>query len=233
MHDPFTNREVSIFDQVTHVQFQEHTTDQTNFYEKVDAEGVPITLKVEDKDIQLLRGEKELESFIYDHVIAPKFNTQAELINELFDIITPAGLITINYGEAFMQDNVTETVIAAANTPVKVLGTTTSGFINNFEHTSNRLTYKGKETRIFDFIAAISASRVGGGSEDYTFYLAINGIVQNKTHQRRNLTADGGSITVTGLLELNTDDYVEVWAENNGGTANALIEDMNYNTLLA
>lgn len=241
----FKNREVTILDQSSHIQFgsvegsESPSETEILFYEKIDSDGVPLSLVVEDDQFTINRGSNsegtQLETFLFSDVVEPKFDTPEELATNLFRIfndIPTAGVSGEVYGEVHMHDNATETIIATSNTPVKVLGITSAGKLNKFIHTNNRLTYIGSETIVFPFSCTISASRVGGGSEDYTFYLAINDVVQNKTHIRRTLTSTGGSISLTSLLELETNDYVELWVENNTGTGDTLIEDMNYNTLI-
>lgn len=87
-HDPFENRQVTLIDEGAQVKFSEHDSDDVRFIEKV-IDDVEVVVTVEDKDIILSRGPlsegEELERFIYDHVIEPKFNTQDELIDWLFD----------------------------------------------------------------------------------------------------------------------------------------------------
>lgn len=227
-HDPHQNREVSIFDKDTHIQFMEHQSDDADFYVKVDPAGVPISLRVEDKVFTLLRGEDELQRFIYDDVIEPKFNTEQELIDALFDIIK-VGVSSVSYGEAHMQDNVTDTAVALIDTPVKVLGITTAGLLSNFIHTNNRIAFTGLIDTVFTITATISAIKIGGGVDPFTFYIAKNGVIEVKSHIGRELDPNGGAIALSILIELSKDDYVEVWAENNGSNADLRVTDMNLN----
>lgn len=88
MHDAHENRQISIFDKGTDLEFAEHTFDDARFYSKIDKDGIPITLLVKDKDFFFKRGEKILEKFIYDEVIEPKFDIQEELISFLFDVLS-------------------------------------------------------------------------------------------------------------------------------------------------
>lgn len=95
MHDAFENRQVSIFDKGTDLEFAEHKFDGARFHEKVGKDGVEITLLVQDKNFFLKRGETILEQFIYDEVIEPKFDTEEELITFLFDAINGTGTIPL------------------------------------------------------------------------------------------------------------------------------------------
>ncbi len=60
------------------------------------------------------------------------------------------------YGSMYISTAI-ETVVAAQNTPLKALGTTTAGdALRDFTHAANRLTYTGVPDREFTVIVAIS-----------------------------------------------------------------------------
>lgn len=219
--------EITITDTTSDVTFFDNLIKVNTEMQVINEEFHFLETKVDEA------GDNEIVTTIIPaaEVTDPAGNTETKagiIQGYLEDIPLPTGILA--FGEVFMQDNLTNTVISVINTPVKVLGATMAGNLADFEHSDNRITYRGDETKVFHFVAAMSASRVGGGSEDYTFYFAVNDIVQNKTHIRRTLTSSGGSISLTGLLSLDTNDYVELWVENNSGTGDALVEDINYNT---
>ncbi len=82
-HDDFKNRQVSIIDKGTHIEFVEHQFDEVRFLEKVE-DKVRLSILVEGKNFFIKRGEENLEEFIFDHVIEPKFDTQEQLTDFLF-----------------------------------------------------------------------------------------------------------------------------------------------------
>lgn len=134
------------------------------------------------------------------------------------------------FGEYFIVNNAVETVIAAVNTPVKATAATSVGEISaDFAHSANRLTYNGTETRTFKIDAAITALRgTGSGSPKFAFYIALNGAVISKSKIIRDVGGNAqAAINAQALLQLSTNDIIEVWVENTTDTANLLIEELN------
>lgn len=95
----FKNREVTILDKGLQIQFNsefgEDNPDETVFYDKTDSGGVPLSLLVEGGLYSFIRGANgvgdTLETFIFDDVINPKFDTEEDLTNFLFAIISTEG----------------------------------------------------------------------------------------------------------------------------------------------
>ncbi len=109
------------------------------------------------------------------------------------------------------------TVIASANTPVKVAGTTTAS--NLFRVTmpsNNTLTYKGTKTRTFMVICSISCN-AAGSSKFFTFSIAKNGVILTESKQKFKIISntDQPQVTISCTVSLATNDYVELWVENN------------------
>ncbi len=122
-----------------------------------------------------------------------------------------------------------ETSIAGVNTPVKVAGTTTEGAkLRDFTHTNGRLTYTGAPIRAFIITAALSFT-VAANSKVIAFHIAKNGtpIAASEQHRKAGIGADVGSTTVLVEVELNTDDYVELFVENTTDDTNATVLFMN------
>ncbi len=114
------------------------------------------------------------------------------------------------------------TVIPAANTPVKMAGTTTSGVLNKMSMPlNNRITYLG-----VDDMRALCIANVGvDGAANNNFiniYIAVNGVVQpiSRTQMQTDGGADPGHATSYLLTTLSINDFVEIWAENTSGAAN-------------
>lgn len=141
---------------------------------------------------------------------------------------TGGGGGTATYAEAYMNDNVTVTVITTINTPVKVLGTTTAGDLADFTHTSNRLTYTGTTTKKFMVEAIASINPASGLGIDYSTYIAVNGVIKASS-KNRAFSSAGSQIPINSacLCELATNDYVEVWIENNDNTVNVTMTQLN------
>jgi hypothetical protein len=135
---------------------------------------------------------------------------------------------TAEIGNYFMTNNAISTVISTIDTPVKVLGATTANTINQkFTHTDNRLTYVGALIRDFQVTATVSLT--SGNNNIIGVYVAKNGTVINSS-EMYSTTSSGGrseSITCQTILELNQNDYVEIFVENSSSTTNITVEYLN------
>ena len=128
----------------------------------------------------------------------------------------------------YMHSNATTTVISSTNTPVKVLGTTTSSSITQkFTNTNNRATYVGSITRIFKVTAC--ASCTSGNNNIVGFYIAKNGVISSDSEIYTTTSGTGKSenISIQTLISLSENDYIEMWVENNSSITNVLVSDLN------
>lgn len=135
---------------------------------------------------------------------------------------------TAEVSQYYMNGNTTTTVISATNTPTKVLGTTTNSAITQkFTHTNNRATYVGSLTRVFLVKATLSLE--SGTNNQIGCYIAKNGSVSTESEIYSTTSGTGRSenVTVQTLLELSTNDYVEIFVENATAITNVLVTDLN------
>jgi len=122
-----------------------------------------------------------------------------------------------------------ETNIAAANTPIKVAGTTTGlNFFRTSSPVDNRLVYKGTKTRFFSYTVSMSVT-AASNNKNFSFYLAKNGVILPESMQRRKIAtgADIGSISLSGVVEMATNDYIEIWVENINDATDITAESLN------
>ena len=132
------------------------------------------------------------------------------------------------YGEVHMQNNATNTVIAAANTPVKVAGVTSNGdSSSDITLGSNIITYTGAETKTFSIEAAANLLRIGFGGNDGTLYIARNGAVVLKSAIQLTMNGQERPAPIQCFLDLAQNDFVEVWVENNTNGNDVRVEHMN------
>lgn len=133
------------------------------------------------------------------------------------------------YGDYFMVTP-TLTTIPAVNTPVKISGTTGSdvNLLRFFTAMTNRLTYTGSEPGIFQLEASLSADAVAT-QVNCAFYFAVNGSIVPQSAQRRRLAnlPDIASISLTKLLALSPNDFVEVWVANETDATNITVTELN------
>jgi hypothetical protein len=138
------------------------------------------------------------------------------------------GVTQSTYGEYYIS-SITATSIGTTGTFVKVSGTTTAGFLSNFTHpASNRLTYTGTATRKFLVAAALSFH--GTATNDYKFAfhkntssLLIPSIISTTGAGAGNLA----HVSIQTIVELSTNDFIEVFVTNADATNSATIDFMN------
>ena len=125
------------------------------------------------------------------------------------------GAAQSGYGSYSMHDNATVTTIASVDTPVKVAGTTLVGAsIALFTHADNRLTYTGPTTHEF-MVTAVGAV-TAANNKALGIYIAKNGTPIGESEMY--VTGAGTTALVNWstqhLVEMATNDYVEIWVEN-------------------
>lgn len=135
---------------------------------------------------------------------------------------------TAELGNYYMLNNATATTISQTETPVKIAGTTTANAINQkFSHTDNRLTYTGSLIR--DFQISANASFTSGNNQVIGLYVAKNGSVIASSEMYATTSGSGRaeSINCQTIVELNENDYVEMWIENETSASNITVEYLN------
>jgi len=121
------------------------------------------------------------------------------------------------------------TTFAAINTPVKVLGTTTSSSLFRMTHpANNRLQYGGSKTRTFTATGSMSITQ-SNNNRYFSFYLAKNGVIIPESRQDIKVVSstDQVSLTITSRVVLAPGDYVEVWVANQTSTTDVTVQTMN------
>jgi len=130
------------------------------------------------------------------------------------------------YGELYLT-TIIETAIAAADTPTKVLGTTTDGFLSNFSHSNGRLTYTGTATR--KFYVSVSLSFHGANGTEYSFSVAKDATPIDASKLQATATGPTNLAHVSSqcIIELLTNEFIEVFVENVVDSADVTIDQMN------
>ena len=135
---------------------------------------------------------------------------------------------TAEIGNLYMLNNTTTTVISGSGVPTKVLGTTTANVINQkFSHSNNRLTYTGGLIR--DFQVSVTTSLTSGNNNVIGVYVAKNGTIITESEMYGTTSSSGRaeSISCQTILEMQENDYIEIWVENNTASQNITVEYMN------
>jgi len=131
-----------------------------------------------------------------------------------------------HYGQVTLQDNSTDTVIAATATPVLVLGTWVVGSVGNFTGTTaGRLTYTGTATSVLSVHASITIEPVSGNNnQDLSVYLAKNGSIVATTRISA-IISNGASqnLSFSSNESFATNDFIEIFVRNATSTANVTV----------
>jgi len=123
---------------------------------------------------------------------------------------------------ASLTSNVTETVITTINTPVKVAGTWVIEREARFiVDATGRLTYIGERDIVLPLDATITINSASGTNKDITGYIALNGsIINNSQVISRVGATDPRNISLHWQQNMSTNDYIELFVENNSDTIN-------------
>jgi hypothetical protein len=140
---------------------------------------------------------------------------------------------TSNVGHYFMQGNATATTVGVGNQNVwfKAAGTTTVGIGNSprwSTATTNRLTYVGTLTGDF-ILTAVGAIQTTANNITLTVGVAKNGVIQTESAIAvRAVTANQPfNFSVQDLIEVEVNDYFEIFVRNESGTQNITVSDLN------
>ncbi len=130
----------------------------------------------------------------------------------------------------YMNDNVTATSLPVVSTYYKISGTTTVSKQQKFTGTNNRLTYTGKEAFTSKIIAVVGA-KSPANSADFSIAIAKNGVIVPFPNGSMSASSNNQSFQITLIteLDLQTNDYIEVFVRTNNNNTNTLtIGDMQF-----
>lgn len=123
------------------------------------------------------------------------------------------------FGTIFIDSGDEDETSLSEDTPVKADGTTTLVDANDVDMpANNRLRYTGTDTQTF-FVSCNISKQADGNKKQYLYSIRKNGsdvpsILAAEHHVEGNSSNELNSTTITGTVELATNDYVELWVEN-------------------
>ncbi|NRD22710.1 hypothetical protein HNV10_05630 [Winogradskyella litoriviva] len=133
----------------------------------------------------------------------------------------------INLAASVGSGEVTSFTGTGTSSRTKVNGATTSNNLLRFTRDgNNKIIYKGHKTRYFQVATSVSYQ----SSADFILilYLAKNGVVLPETKVYGYYTGSGIlALPVIGTVELEKDDYIEIYAERYSGSGNMLTVSLN------
>lgn len=114
----------------------------------------------------------------------------------------------------------------------KISGTTTSNNLFRFTRDGdNKIIYQGNKTRYFQVNASVSYQ--GGNDLTVILYIAKNGsvITETKVYGKGTtgflVTSGILALPIVGTVQLNKNDYIEIWAERYEGSGNMQTVSLN------
>ena len=124
-------------------------------------------------------------------------------------------VVEIAYGSLYFSTPVETTNVTA--TPIKCAGTTTAMQNRYFTAGTNRLTYTGTRALYFNVLATLSMT--ASAATEIKIFLYKNGSLITGTEIIRQVAtaADEGAGATQGIVQLATDDYVELWCQTDDG----------------
>lgn len=167
---------------------------------------------------------KERAEVIKDETSA-NTNTALRVGGLLTDMCDQFDTAYANYFD-FSSESVT--TITTIDTYVKLNTSTTLGFSRNgLAHTNNRITRTGASTRVFRLEGILSASSGNNNVIHVAFFK--NGTILPSSEQDGTIGVTGKSTAIPFhcLIELTTNDFIEVYVKNSSGTANITLHNVN------
>ncbi len=133
-------------------------------------------------------------------------------------------------GQMYYTNNTAANPIVTQNVFEKINGTTTASSINQkFSHTSNRLTYTGGLVRSFKVTAFVSANSVTTANALILVRIAKNGVTIAESEAQATTSAinRNEAFPCQAIIEMTTNDYVEMWVSNVSSALNILATELN------
>ncbi|GGG43963.1 hypothetical protein [Bizionia arctica] len=137
------------------------------------------------------------------------------------------GSITNGFGQTFNNGNA-RNLAGNSNTN----STTAVNLMRVSSPVDNRITYLGKKTRTFQINASLSIRGENGLGNYYAFFIRKNGsttLTETNTLMRVNNVDDVSSNSITGTVELDPNDYIEIWVKRLTGTGSTEIAVFSLN----
>jgi hypothetical protein len=135
------------------------------------------------------------------------------------------------FGEIYTEDNVTETVISTIGTFTQVTIFDTNGESNNTtpDHTSDDITIT--EAGRYMITCSMAVGSAGGSANTLHIHVAKNNdsVEFANVHAHRRMSGgagDKGSVSLSGIVNLQVDDTIELWITNDTSTQNYVVEDV-------
>lgn len=131
----------------------------------------------------------------------------------------------------YMENNAIVSDIVTAGAYIKIAGTTISGMDSRFTNTNNRATYTGSKTRTFE-ISAIATITSASDGDNVAIRIHKNGTAipgSRSVGVTRVVlgTNKADNIKTQTIVELATNDFIEIFVANLTDTSDVTVADLN------
>ena len=134
---------------------------------------------------------------------------------------------TATVANYYMSNNAVATDVVSSGAAVKAAGTTTAGEFIKFTHTNNRATYVGALTQ--KFLVTSTLTLTSGNNNQVGIYVSKNGalIGESEVYSTTSGAGRAENISVQAIVQLTTNDYIEVWVENSAANTDITVSYLN------
>jgi hypothetical protein len=129
----------------------------------------------------------------------------------------------------YMVNNATLTDVVTQGVAVKIAGTTTQGSLaQKFTFTNNRATYVGAITRDFKVQAVVTVI-AATANKQIGLYIrkTTNLVTESEQYVTTNANSRAEAITIQAFVNLATNDYIEIWVENDTDNTDVTVSFLN------
>jgi len=135
-----------------------------------------------------------------------------------------------SYGSLYISASAATTP-AGAGTPLKALGTTTSGGLRNFTMpANNRLLYSGTPTLHVSGTCSFTSS-TASANKTLSYYAyhyddsaGSGAVIASSQMQRRHSNTDVGTGALHFHVDMDVNDYIEIWVANETDTTDFTLD---------
>jgi hypothetical protein len=149
----------------------------------------------------------------------------ANMSNEIKASVNALYIAYVNY---FDFSSASVTTIAQTDTWYKLNTSTTEGFSNNgLVHSNNRVTWTGESTSVFKIEGIVSVESGNNNQVHVAFFK--NGELWPCSEQDATTSGAGkaSNIAFHCLIELDTNDFIEVYTKNATATTSITLDNVN------
>lgn len=175
----------------------------------------------------------------YDDASAPRIlgvQSDGDIVEVDPSTLGGGGSSTSAHGTIYIATGDEDETNLSVNVPTKADGETT--LINAADvdmPTDNRLRYTGSSTQTF-FVSCNISVQVDNNNRQIYYSIRKNGvdvpsINSAKHNSNSNASNELNSTTITGTIELSTNDYIELWIENVESSHDVTVWFMNFSLI--